>query len=100
MKDLISKVETETELVLEDNEDNLARGEIIDSVFIWSMLREVPNGYELWNVETESLKCGFGEQDPPEYWGEVPLYSTDFIAGSNKYPWMPSDISKDDEIPF
>ena len=96
IKVVLLKIETETELV---QKDNLARGELIDSVRIWSILRNQDREYRWWSTEYEKLKCEFGENDPPEYWGDISLDTGDFIAGSTKYPWMPSDISNE-EMPF
>jgi hypothetical protein len=94
---LLIKIETETELI---KTDNLARGELIDSARVWAMLRDSSDAkHQWWSVEYEKLKCEFGENDPPEYWGEIGLYTDDFIAASSKYPWMPSPISKE-EFPF
>jgi hypothetical protein len=96
-KDLLLKIETETELV---QKDNLARGELIDSVRIWSTLQKSSDNKRQWrSTEYHKLRCEFGENDPPEYWGEIGLYTSDFIAGSSKYPWMPSHISTE-EFPF
>ncbi len=95
IKDLLLKIETETELV---QKDNLARGDIVDSAAARSNLRKSEN-YTWWSTDTDNMKSQFGDNDPPEYWGEMESYHGDFIAGSKKYPWMPSDISKD-ENPF
>lgn len=94
IKDLLLKIETETELV---KQDNLARGQLIDSVRISATLAK---NERYWTFNTENLKSALGENDPPEYWGNEDLYASDFIAGSTKYPWMPSEISKEEEIPF
>jgi hypothetical protein len=97
LKRLLLKIETETELI---QKENLARGELIDSARLWSMVRVNPDTKrQYWSTEYDKLKCEFGENDPPEYWGEIGLYTNDFIAASSKYPWMPSPISKD-ELPF
>lgn len=95
IKELLLKVEAETELV---QQDNLARGSIIDTARVWSYLREEKD-FSWWVTNTDDLRAEFGEDDPPEYWGEESVYLTDFVAGSQKYPWMPSDISKE-ENPF
>jgi hypothetical protein len=94
VKELLLKIETETELV---KQDNLARGQLIDSVRISGSLQK---GERHWSVDGADLKNSFAENDPAEYWGEMSFYETDFIAASTRYPWMPSDISKEDEIPF
>jgi hypothetical protein len=95
VRELLLKIETETELV---QQDNLARGDFIDSARVSSYLQK-DKDYNWWNTDTDNMKNRFGDSDPPEYWGEMNLYRGDFIAGSQKYPWMPSDISKE-ESPF
>lgn len=97
LRNILLKIETETELI---QNDNLARGQLIDSLRIWCFIEKSPDGHQSWSTNMNELKCGFGEDDPPEYWGEIGVYGGDFIAGSVRYPWMPSDISKEDEIPF
>jgi hypothetical protein len=57
------------------------------------------DGKKRWVTDSDGLVCPFGEDDPTEYWGDVGLYHTDFIAGINKYPWMPSNIAEG-ENPF
>jgi hypothetical protein len=97
IKSVLLKVENETELV---KKDNLAREEMIDLANISSVVKTSSDSKNRWwSTDSSNMKCEFGENDPPEYWGEIGLYTTDFIAGSSKYPWMPSRISKE-ESPF
>jgi hypothetical protein len=91
----MTKIDTESELI---QKDNLARGVLVDSARVWATLH-TSESHNWWSADLESLKCEFGESDPTEYWGELGLYTSDFIAGSRKYPWMPSDISER-ESPF
>jgi hypothetical protein len=91
----LEKIETETDLI---QKDNLARGALIDSVRLWARLRKSGNS-TWWSTDTDTMKIVFGENDPTEYWGEIGLNVSDFIAGSTRYPWIPSDISKI-ESPF
>jgi hypothetical protein len=76
----------------------LARGEVVDSARASSSFQKEKD-FSWWNTNTDNMKNEFGDNDPPEYWGEMSSYLGDFIAGSQKYPWMPSDISKE-ESPF
>src|SRR5690606_12584826 len=92
---LLSLIEEESDLI---QEDNLARGSVIETVRAVARLSKNEKR-TWWDVRTNGLVCSFGEKDPPEYWGDIGLYNSDFISGSTKYPWMPSDISKD-EFPF
>jgi len=97
IKDVLLRIETETELV---QKDNLARGQLIDLVRISAVLHKSEEAPQWWSINTDNLKCEFGDSDPPEYWGSIGLLESDFIAGSVRYPWMPADISKEEEIPF
>jgi hypothetical protein len=94
IKELLLKIETETELV---QQDNLARGDVIDSARASSSLQKGKD-FSWWSTNTDNLKNEFGDNDPPEYWGEMGPYRLDFVAGSKRYPWMPSDISKEEDI--
>jgi hypothetical protein len=95
LTETLEKIETETDLI---QKDNLARGALIDSVRLWARLRKSGNS-TWWSTDTDTMKIEFGENDPTEYWGEIGLNVSDFIAGSTRYPWIPSDISKI-ESPF
>jgi hypothetical protein len=96
LKDILFKIETETELL---QNDNLARGELIDSARITSALQASSDGKHQWRkTDYERLKCEFAENDPAEYWGEIGRSTSDFISGTSSYPWMPSSISKDDSF--
>jgi len=99
LQKLIAKIKEESDLI---KEDNLARGSLVES--IKTNARYIKNKEDetsgWWNTRNENLACPFGENDPAEYWGDLDLlYQSDFIAGSTKYPWMPSDVSKE-ELPF
>jgi hypothetical protein len=95
LKEILLKIENETELV---QKDNLARGQLIDSARV--TLRKNAESQTWRQINATNLRCSFAENDPPEYWGNIGLYESDFIAASVRYPWMPSDISKEEEIPF
>lgn len=96
LKKILDKIDTETELI---EKDNLARGVLIESVRLWATLHKDEENRQWWTAATDALKCEFSENDPTEYWGGLGLYTSDFIAGSRKYPWMPSNISEQ-ESPF
>lgn len=96
LKDLLLKIRTESELV---QQDNLARGALVESAYVYASLKKTDSGQSWWSFNTSALNCALSEDDPPEYWGDIGLYLSDFIAGSSKYPWMPSEVS-DKESPF
>lgn len=96
LQNVLLKIQGESELV---QKDNLARGALVESVYALAVLRKGEGDRSYWWVDSSGLKCSFEEEHPPEYWGDIGLSRSDFIAGSNKYPWMPSDISSV-EVPF
>jgi len=96
LSDMLHLINTECELV---QTDNLARGKLIDSALIHATQVRRENSNPWWSLNTDALGCPLSESDPPEYWGDVSINQTDFIAGASKYPWMPSDISAFD-FPF
>ncbi|HES59117.1 MAG TPA: hypothetical protein ENO18_01685 [Caldithrix sp.] len=96
IENLLNKISEETDLI---KDDNLARGEIINSVEIGASSIKENNGIK-WIINTEVLRTLVSDKDPAEYWGSFGLYSPlDFISGTNLYPWMPEDVSYL-ELPF
>jgi len=93
---LLLKIQQESELM---QKDHLARGLFVDTAQIFGELKETSKGGRYWSVNTASLNCAFGENDPPEYWGDIGVYHYDFIGGTSRFPWMPSEISSP-EHPF
>ncbi len=92
LESLLNNIASEEELVASDS---LARGKLIESITVSARLikEEKRVRWELW---TYSMQHPFKEEHPAEYWGNLGLYQSDFIAGTTKYPWMPSDISRFD----
>jgi len=93
--DLLQTISKETELI---NSDNLARGEVLKTEIASSSLRKLPSS-EYWAVDLNAFNCPVKDDDPPEYWGSIGKYVSDFVAQSIKYPWMPEEISES-EVPF
>lgn len=94
--DLVSvfaKVVEETELILKDS---LARGRLVRSATLTSAKR--PNG---WTTNRDRLGTSIRDDDPVEYWSRKPSTAGDLITDTQRYPWMPVDVSsEDDEVPF
>ena len=92
---LLLKLSEEIELI---KQDHLARGELMEVVQLSASLMESESPkYSYWRTDPISLRCYETEDDLPEYWGNIlgpPFRSTDFVAGNNKYPWMPTEVSK------
>ncbi len=93
LQEMLLQIEKESELV---TKDHLARGELVEAVQVVAQYHEKAS---YWSVKSTPLRCPFSEQDPTEYWGDVGLYQSDFIASTTKFPWMPSEISSED-LPF
>jgi hypothetical protein len=92
VKEMLLKIQEEATLV---EQDNLAKGQLIETAQASAQLTQRNNSKE-WSTNVDALRCAFREDDPAEYWGDVGLYHSDFIAGTSKYPWMPSSISDKD----
>jgi len=95
-EELLLKIASETELI---QRDHLARGELIHSAAA-SALFQKHNGGGYWQWYLRDLGTPVLEDDPPEYWGDLNFYGwEDFIAATDKYPWMPESVSEE-EPPF
>jgi hypothetical protein len=93
---LLDIISSETLLL---QEDNLARGELVQAVTssaIWRERAESRQGY--WSFKYVNLTCDVQEHDPPEYWGPTGYIDPDYITSTNAYPWMPVAVSH--FIPF
>jgi hypothetical protein len=85
---LLSTIDAESELIAQDH---LARGKLVRSVASSaSFKKDAPTA----TAETGALHSGYREDDPPEWWGSMSLYTDDFISDVNRFPWMATDISK------
>lgn len=89
-------VENETELI---QQDNLARGKLIESKSAFAVLREHDNIQPYWQVNIDNLRTPVSDIDEVEYWGQRNNYAIDFISSTSQYPWMPSSVSSE-EWPF
>jgi len=96
LKGILQTITEETDLI---KQDNLARGNLVHSVSAHASADE-KEGKLNWRVDSESLETQVIHSDPTEYWGELGYFvAGDFIAGTNRYPWMPEKISEY-EFPF
>lgn len=78
-------------------DDNLARGRLLEVV---RCRVEKDTEDEFYTLESEVFKTEFDEESPVEFWGAFNYSSKNFITNTDKYPWMPVEISKDNEFPF
>jgi len=96
LKDIALSIDTETDLI---TQDNLARGELVEAKMVSAFMREGSAGNKYWSFNLEPMDTPVNEIDDVEYWGKRWHYETDFICSTSHYPWMPSSVSED-EIPF
>ncbi|MBK8042617.1 MAG: hypothetical protein IPK21_08100 [Haliscomenobacter sp.] len=78
-------------------DDNLARGRLIEVVHCRF---EKQSDIEYYELDGEIFRTEFDEESPVEYWGAFNFSSKNFITDTDKYPWMPVEISEDNELPF
>jgi len=76
-------------------QDNLARGQLIQSVRAYGSNEKGAGGENYWIVKYDRIRTPVLESDPTEYWGTLGIFAEeDFIAGAQQYPWMPQVISE------
>ena len=96
LEELLLTIAKETELI---QQDNLARGKLIHSAPVNASLQKQKER-SWWQWYHQRLHTPVAENDPPEYWGNLNFYGwEDFVAATDKYPWMPESVSVA-EIPF
>lgn len=91
--ELFTKIAEEIDMI---NKDHYAEGTIVKSCDVY-YLRDTDKNR--WNGNTDSMICKVKEDDPIEYWGEFTSGHGEFIISTHRYPWFPTDISKE-ESPF
>lgn len=91
LKAVLRKIAEESELI---QQDNLARGKLVHAIRTTAQAREAKTGLS-WDVNTSGFWTPVSASDPPEYWGSFGSYvESDFIAGTDEYPWMPETVSR------
>jgi len=88
LEEMLRKITTETDLI---KEDNLARGEFVQSVLVSSSRPAEDKG---WYIDTAGLHSGIREDDPPEYWVGVPFFGNHFVSDTESFPWTPVTIAR------
>ncbi|HKO82439.1 MAG TPA: hypothetical protein VJU78_18645 [Chitinophagaceae bacterium] len=91
---LLFQISSELTLI---KEDNLARGKIIEATT--TGLNKIDNS-NYYDLETDQFITELDEDSPVEFWGTLNHCSNDFITETERYPWMPVDISEDKGLPF
>ncbi len=78
-------------------EDNLARGKLIE--IVRCRYDQGEPGYYFHTGHQFETK--FTEETPVEFWGGLFYSREDFMTDTDKYPWMPVDVSEDkSDLPF
>ncbi|SFS81355.1 hypothetical protein [Lutibacter maritimus] len=98
-----SKIKSELEKILLEitkelaliKEDNLARGKLIEVVSCY-----FDKGEQYHSLKAHQFDTELTEDTPVEFWGSLNYASRDFMTDTDKYPWMPIDISEDKDLPF
>jgi hypothetical protein len=98
-----TKIKSELEKILLEitkelaliKEDNLARGKLIEVVNCY-----FDKGEKYHSLKANQFDTELTEETPVEFWGSLNYASNDFMTDTDKYPWMPIDISEDKDLPF
>jgi hypothetical protein len=85
VESVLNCIEEETELI---KQDNLARGRLVRTKSLSANIADNRN-----STMDFGLESGFKEDDPPEWWGDITLFNTDFISSIHIFPWMPTAIA-------
>jgi hypothetical protein len=89
---IVALITEETDLI---QEDNLARGSVVR---IGELTASKHGSY--WTMNTDALASKLAGDDPAEYWGAREESHEHFITDTISYPWMPSDVSPEESVPF
>lgn len=75
------------------SQDNLAKGDLIEVKVVTATATRDEQSVK-WSVNIGALATQLADADYAEFWGQRMHYTSDFIAGSEQYPWMPATIAK------
>lgn len=78
-------------------EDNLARGKLIEVV---NCRFEKGKESDYYSCKSDIFRTELDEESPVEFWGTINHASNNYLTITDKYPWMPTTISEDKELPF
>jgi len=87
---LLAQIDSEADLI---KDDNLARGKVIYMASVAGSKIESPQ-YHYWNFNLDTLRYQLEEDDPPEYWGSIDMYTDHFVSDAHRFPWMPVSVSQ------
>jgi hypothetical protein len=92
LKNILVEITKELALI---KDDNLARGKLIEVVSC-----ELNTSEDGYHFEVQQFVTELKNDTPVEFWGSLNYASRDFMTDTDKYPWMPIDISEDKYLPF
>ena len=55
---------------------------------------------EYYSGQRDIFKTKLDENSPVEFWGMINIVFNNFLTNTEIYPWMPTEISEDKELPF
>lgn len=94
LTNIINQIDEEFNLI---KEDNLARGKLIEVV---NCHMEKSEGGKYYTEKSNSFRTKLNEVSPVEFWGDKKYISENYITNTNNYPWMPTNISEDNDLLF
>lgn len=95
LEKLLVQISNESELI---KQDNLARGKLLEPLKINSWKYE--KTWTLSMTQIEKFKDEIGENSIPEYWGQLEYATSNFISDTDTFPWMNTQITEKDDLPF
>ncbi|WP_345843370.1 hypothetical protein [Shewanella algae] len=90
IRGIVSLTTEECELL---QNDHLARGKILKSENVSAYWSQPEDSKGSWTYHHDRLTVPYEPLHPDEYWGQKLYNSSDVVASSRRYPWMPDDIS-------
>jgi hypothetical protein len=94
LENILLQISRELSLI---NDDNLARGKLIEVVNCNFSGNDAESYY---SFDNDVFKTEFDEDSPVEFWGTFNYAAKNFITDTDRYPWMPVQVSEDKEFPF
>ncbi|MDQ7960392.1 MULTISPECIES: hypothetical protein [Flavobacterium] len=96
LEEILLRVTQETALI---KEDNLARGKLVEVANCAYHYRK-SESEEYYELVANQLITELTDLTPVEFWGSLSYSYIGFITSTEKYPWMPVDISEDKDFTF
>jgi hypothetical protein len=91
---MLIQITTELSLI---QQDNLARGKVVESV---SGFIEKPENSEYFQLKESPFISLLSSDSPSEFWGNIGYATDNYVTEASTFPWMPEPISDDNDLPF